>query len=120
MNLSLCEKLGWERGQCDGFSWIQNLRLGFYKEFQTGALEIHWNRELPNHFSDSPYGLWACHEAEKTLMPKQLAEYSRHINELTLHNHWRELGERYCQLVSSMTATAPQRALALYRTLCHP
>ncbi len=98
MNLALCEKLGWKIDEgCPSMGHIRG---------ESGWLEY---RALPDHFSNSPSGLWACHCAEKTLTEGQRSDYD-----------WCHLPDALTRDQSIISATAPQRALALYRTLCQP
>lgn len=102
MNVKLCEKLGFtiedhERG--DGMMIVRYWR--------DGKLFSH----LPNHFADTPEGLWACHQAEKELSGKE-PEYIRRLeNEVCKHL---KVGWSF----ALANATSPQRAPALYQTLC--
>lgn len=74
--------------------------------------------DAPNLFADTPEGLWACHQAEKELTPAQHGTYEQWIIEGENVVSVPHASLRTGALFLLVHATAPQRALALYRTLC--
>lgn len=136
MNLALCEKLGIER------LFVILKRDLFYRpngagytscECEAWKLPEHEARKheylhdervtirrvaLPNHFADDASGLWACYLAEKRLTGEQAQRYYEiELPKETNSGMW---SITFQQKRSNISATPPQRALALYRTLCEP
>lgn len=120
MNLALCEKLGWteikQRPDVNGILAWSGIVPNAQEFDSQGALEIAFS--LPNHFSDSASGLWACHEAEKGLTDEQHCQFRAELFRLIKSDHKGQfilIGPR-----EYISAPAPQRARALYLTLCQP
>lgn len=120
MNVKLCEALGidleddyWFCDRCDCQVSPQAVRYDETHDREgCGNFVRFVAHDLPNHFADSPAGLWACHEAEKTL--KQGFGETNQIGRLLHHLN------RICDAakINPIFASAPQRAKALYLTLC--
>lgn len=142
MNVRLCEVLGINVKSKFWFPYeAQTNGRKFNTKVEAGIEETRLRNEcgmagkvyieeipakLPNHFADSLSGLWACHEAEKTLDTEQNLIpdetgfqsardfYMNNLQEITdaRPTHQDDCGWAY------LTASAPQRAKALYLTLC--
>ena len=114
LRIAIAEACGWEFRQYEGgagtihFGWFDPSGKFRHWSNQTGE------KDCPDCLPDYLNDLNAMHEACKTLTEQQELVFRGHLHTITRRDY--ESGER-SQILSTINATAAQRAEALYATL---